>query len=388
MKFSFTFLFSLFFVISAFAQPQKGDYFFGTSNIAFNHFGENSNLFSTSTTFGAFVKTNTLVGGALTLVGNSDDTATQVAVFVNQFIGKGRVKGLTSFQLTHVDGVTFSDVQLGLAFFPTDNASVNLVYRVLPFAARKGDFERFPNKFRADIGLSMRFFILRNREKEEAIMARNSIKEGTKVIGLSGNFSQGRNTNVLSYALRSKSFLKDNFFLSANLGGLSYFTPSSTLKNAFTIVPQIGAGYYVDLSENFALHFSALLSLGIVNNQSFSSSADFLKTRTKSGLIMGGFAFFKGRHKIEPTIGLDLFTIGIKDAKAESVNAANFQIKAEYEYFLSQNTSLIGQFTVLPQNKTFRASRFAAEGDNTYGFYDAETNSFSFLLGLNYYITR
>ena len=387
MKFHFTLLFSLLFLVSVFAQPQKGDYFFGSSGLSFNHAGEDSNLFGVTPTFGAFVANNTLVGGSLAIVGNGNDSQTQTAIFVNQFIGKGRLKGLTSLQLTHVEGITFSDIQIGAAFFPVDNASINLVYRIYPFATGDGDFEAFPNDFRPDIGLSMRFFFLRNREQTEEISARNSIKEGTKAIGGLGSFIKGNNTNTLLINGTSKYFLKDNFFLTANLRGVSYFYPNSSRRNQYAIVPQIGAGYYANISEDFALRFDALFSFAAENQNIFSTSS-VLKTRTKSGLISAGFAIFKGRHKIEPSIGVDFFTIGLKDLQAESVNAANFQIKAQYEYFLSQNTSLTGLFTVLPKNKTFRASRFATTGNSDYGFYDFENSSFNFVIGFNYYIMR
>lgn len=387
MKFHLTLSFLLFFVISVFAQPQKGDYFLGSSNISFNHFGEDNNLFVIAPTFGAFVANNTLVGGSVALLGNSSDTQTQVAIFVNQFFGKGKLKGLTSFQLTNVDKVTFSDIQIGAAFFPVDNASINLVYRVLPFAARNGDFEMFPNQFRPDIGLSMRFFLLRNREEVEPILARNSIKAGTKKIGLSGNFERRSSTNSLILNETNKFFVKDRFFLEANFGAALYAYPLSDRRMQYAFVPQFGGGYYVNIAKDFALKFGARLSLGMTNENQLNTS-DLLKTRLKSGLINAGFAIFKGRHKVEPTVGVDLFTVSVKDTDAESVSAANVQIEVEYEYFLSKNTSLTGLFTALPKNKTFRASRFAGQGDTTYGFYDFERNSFNFVLGFNYYIMR
>lgn len=389
MKFHFILLFLLFSTLSAFAQPQKGDYFLGASNLSFNHPREGTNVLGLSPTFGVFVGNNTLVGGSLSfssLLGEGNNSQTQVAVFVNQFIGKGRLKGLTSLQVTHVEEVTFTDLQIGAAFFPVDNASINLVYRIIPFAARNGDFNAFPNNFRPDIGLSMRFFLLRNREEVEPILARNSILGGTKVVGFSGNFEKGRNTNTLLFNGTSKFFLKDNFFVAANLNGLLFDYRSSSRKNQFAFIPQIGAGYYIDIANDFALRFDALLSVGSVNETSFNRP-DVLKTRIKSGLISGGFAIFKGRHKIEPTLGVDLFTIKIKDAGAETANAVNFQIKLDYEYFLSKNTSLTGVLTVLPQNTTFRASRFAGSGLNS-GFFEAENNPFDIAIGFNYYIMR
>ncbi len=387
MKLHFTFLFSLLFVISAFAQPQKGDFFFGTSSLTFNHASENNNIVGFMPMFGTFVADNTLVGGGISLIGANGDTQTQLAIFANQFIGKGKVKGLTSLQITSVEGIIFSDFQFGVAFFPADNASINLTYRVLPFVTGNGDFETFPNEFRPDIGLSMRFFLLRNREEVEPIIARNSIKKGVQAIGLSGSFVKGRNASTLLINGASKTFIKDNLFIAANLRSLSFFNSSSTRKNSYAIVPQIGAGYYANISEDFALRFDALFSFAATNDVS-SFTSEILKTRTKSALVSAGFAIFKGRHKIEPTIGFDFFNISLKDARAETVNAVNFQIKAEYEYFLSKNTSLTGLFTILPVNTTFRPSRFAATGDNQYGFYEFENSPFGFVLGFNYYIMR
>jgi hypothetical protein len=395
MKLYFTFLFSLLFLNFTFAQPQKGDYFFGTSNFTYNHLNEDDRIINFSPTFGGFVAKNTLIGATWSIMSDnrsnpstdiaSDGTETQVSIFINQFIGKSKIKGLTGFQLSYTGSSTFSHLQLGAAFFPVDNASINLIYSISPFSVERGNFEVFPNKFRPDIGLSMRFFFLRNREQKEEILARNSIKAGTKAIGLTGSFDERRWASDLFFRGTSKFFFTDHFYLIANLQNLTTFYVIESRTTKYNIVPQIGVGHYANISENVVLGITTLFSFPATNvNVGFER----LNLRTRSCLITAGCAIFKGRHKIEPTIGADFVSTKMKDEEVDNSEALNLQFGTEYEYFLGKNTSLTGLLTFLPQNKTFQPTNFGSSNDVNFGFVGRERNLVNFLIGFNYYIMR
>ena len=392
MKFHFTILFFLLFAISVFAQPQKGDFSFGNSNFLFQQqtlFGERYSFYRIVPDFGIFISDNTLVGGTFTHLTNGDNiNRTSISVFANQYIGKGRLKGLGSLRLSYLDGLTSSNLKIGGAFFPVDNVSIDLVYNISTFSIGNKNFNLFPNKFRPNIGLSMNFFLLRNRIEQEAIIARNSIKEGIKKIGFLGNFNSEGSANNLLLRGMSKFFLKDNFFIAANLDNFNTFYSSSIdRKNQYTFSPQIGAGYYANLSENFALRFDALFSLTEENENEFNSNG-VIKTRRKNVLINAGFAIFKGRHKIEPTVGINFYEHSLKDFVARTANDSSLQINVEYEFFLNQRTSLTGTFTALPKDKRYTYSRLIIEENNDFGLLERDLNTFRFAIGFNYYIMR
>ncbi len=336
-------LLSLFSGFSAlYAQPQKGDFTIGNSILSVENAAEEETLTSVSPSVGYFFGDNTLLGGGVGYINNGFNNVTSVSVFGQQYFTKGgfRPFGALNASILFGDGESLflTTANIGFAIFPASNASVELSYGFLPFAASGGRSEFFPADVPFNLNLGMKFFLRPGEEGDNSDYALNSIVKGTKCAGLSGALTRP-NDSETNYNLNARAayFVTDGVYLTGALSatGASSDGASSSLNFWF---PGFGAGLYHALQENIYLQGRFNGDFGI-----FSFKEDGEKqTNTISSLsLRAGPAFFFGAHKIEPFVGYNLLNLG---ESGNRVSQGSLFFNIDYEYFVSARTSFTASF--------------------------------------------
>jgi len=362
-----TFITSLFllFTIGLFAQPQKGDLYVGFSNLRFsnntitndNGFSSlNRSTFSMSPLYGKFVADNTLVGGGFSFFTSLSDLSsgdTNINLFglnllVAQYFGKGKLKGLSQVSFnSNLISNEFSNVKrsingnlgLGGAYFLNEFTSVQLLYRINLFSAIEGnDIEYFVNDLNPNIGLSIRTFLLRNREGIENLSALNTIKQGTKTLNLTAGILNNDEFYSHSYGGAFNYFFVDNFY--GNIGLSSFLNKNNERTSRFSSFNlSLNLGYYLAISEDFYIKLGAGIETENRFSQFNSNNIEIINTDTHIRRLNTelGTAIFLGRHKLEPGIGFRMSGTKLKQLGDEVVNDFSPSIFINYEWLLAGN---------------------------------------------------
>ena len=357
-----------------FAQPRKGDFFFGVSSLDLNReAGANDNPSITfepvqstrtfSPEFGMMLSDKFLAGARISVFNTvitdpfSDFRNTQLAfsAFGTYFFSRRRVTPFLSTGFLHLGKSNFNgsestfqwNVRPGLAFYITENTAVELGWNILLFNKRGQPDNWLPDNLRPNFGLTLRQYLFRNREGVEALAAREFIRSGVSLLRAGGNYA--------------KSDLVRNFFL--NVGGSYFFADGIYGSLAFNY-------QNVDFSQNALSDFSvrgADVNLGYyiptgddrfylpVEMQAGTSSRKngliFLlsstptvsgNSETKQRYVGGraGIGMFLGRHKIEPSFQWRKYRTAIPDISEALVTYSNVRLALEHEFFLSERLSL------------------------------------------------
>jgi len=402
MKVLFTFLF-LCLSFSIQAQPQKGDFFMGTNAININ-----STRFSNSDTgqtnlglspiFGIFLTDNTLLGARIGANFNlssrdffeGNRLLLSGGIFCSQYVGKGKVRGISTLEFNAADRELFGTFRVGPAIFINDFSSVELSYNlnILKGSKSRG-VSFFEDNDRFNLGLTLKSFLLNNREGVENLSAINSIKKGVIVAGGSGNLIDSKSTNNSFISASIQYFAKDNLFF--RFSGEAFDFKSQSFSNIrFTgKSASVGAGYYHPLNDFFftkvSVNFSAENSR---NLESFANIGRININRSLAAASIGlGAAIFSGRHKFESNVNLRSIKERFKDIGIPSQRALRVTISLDYEYFLSPNLSVTGEVIYRPHHKFHFVSSFSnfPSPDNQLGISQLRISQTASRVGFNWY---
>jgi len=380
MKTFITSLF-LFFTISLFAQPQKGDLYVGPSSFRFNRTNNIFNGFSgisqsfitASPTFGKFIADNTLVSGGLLFSTNlanalSPITSTPflgINLFGAQYFGKGKLKGLSQFSL-RADLVESDfrrrqftgDLGLGGAYFVNEFTSVQLLYSINVFTAVEGfSTDYFSNGIDPNIGLSLRTFLLRNREGIENLTALNSIKKGTSVLGLNSGLLLSPPSNSKAINASFSYFFLDNFY--AQAGFVASKNENSLTEFDFAnLEAGLELGAYFRLTEKLYARLSTNIRGQRMKRAPFFNftsepseeglTTNFMRWNSELGLVL-----FLGRHKLEPGVGYRVSNTVLKELSSEKNIDVSPNLFIRYEWFLAENFAFTANFDARYQDVNY-----------------------------------
>ncbi len=369
-----TFITLLFLVLSVslFAQPQKGDFYIGDSNFNFNSIQNTSNGFGgfgdfrqnslfASPTFGKFITNNTLVGGGVSYLSNFSffsptSSFLNVNLFCTQYLGKGKLKGLGKISFnsfltrnTNSRGIFANDIALGGAYFVNDFTSVELLYNVNFFTTVEGSkTEYFPLGIAPNIGLTLRTFLLRNREGVENLSALNSIKKGTTAIGLSSGLTDNSDQTSRTFDGAFNYFFLDNLYFDAKTS--VFYNNIKSIDNLdFTRFDfSLNVGYYLKIEDSLYVRLSMGASYGgqstdIVGIDGMDNFRTYI-TDLRWNSELGGAMFF-GRHKLEPGFGLRVSNTRLKELDFKSTVDLSPNLFLNYEWFLAQNFAFLASAT-------------------------------------------
>ena len=309
--------------------------------------------------FGKFITDNTLVSGGFSLFSNlsrlsvssTPNNVLGLNFLAAQYFGKGKLRGLGQMSFNaNLSENTFSnlrrslngDFEFGGAYFVNEFTSLQLLYRINIFMAQEGlDTQYFSSGVAPNLGLSLRTFLMRNREGIENLSALNSIKKGATTISLSSRFRNDANSNLLSFSCGLSYFFADNFF--ANVG-----ISASKSKNDLNISDfsnsnfALGAGYYLRIVDKIYGKLSTRINresqysnFFIVGMEDITNDRNAVRWNTEIGA-----AFFLGRHKLEPGIGLRLSNTQIQGFDFDPLTDFSPSLFINYEWFLAQNFAL------------------------------------------------
>ena len=403
MKTIITSLF-LFCAISLFAQPQKGDIYVGFSNLnfvnshrvddfGFSEFSQSS--LSISPTFGKFITNNTLIGGGFSFfTGFSSPTSSVTSTssfglnFLSaQYFGKGKFKGLGQFTLnSNLTRNDFADtgrsltsnLGLGGAYFVNKFTSLQLLYSINLFSANERlGTEYFVRGVAPNIALTLRLFLLRNREGIENLSALNSIKKGTRNLSVSARLSDFDSSYSHSFGGAFNYFFTDNLY--GNVGLASSLSKGEQFISRFSSLDfSISTGYYLRVTDRFYGKFA----LGMKNESRFSKflfdgveniNSDMNAVRWNMDL---GVAFFLGRHKLEPGIGVRISNTRLNQLGPERLRDVSSRMFINYEWFLAENFAFSANTNIQINNISYFIlnNTIALPVENVFEFSRNDTN--------------
>lgn len=376
MKALLTSIFLLFVILSN-AQTKKGDLYIGTSvlNYSRNENKENTftnNSYNLSPSFGVFVADKTLIGVRLSpsIISFTQNNTRQENAFIGwgffaaQYLGKGKLQGLTGLNFNTNRFQTTSDLRLGGAYFFNDFSAIEFTYNIAVLGRSQSfsEVELFPNGLRPFFGLTLRSFFLRNREGVENLAAVNSIKKGTLSGLLSGRFSDLEESRSYFLSNQFKYFLRDNFFIRPGISLSRSKLKDESLFNFSSFSASLELGYYLPIKDNFFGKFSVGMRGGnSANLRRFFSggnlSSEFETKMTSSEVFSSlGAALFIGRHKIESNINASFIKKKFKEPHFTSRKATNIFVWINYEYFLSANFSITGNLGFFPNQNRYSST--------------------------------
>ena len=401
--------FLLFFTLSLFAQPQKGDLYVGFSNLGVSNISSSPNaLFRIRNTalfvapsFGKFIGNNTLVGGGFAFNTIFSFTSFRVNLFSTQYFGKGRLKGLGQISLnSNLRSDEFNrrsirgEFALGAAYFVNEFTSLQLTYNINIFETIEGlNTEYFTSGIDPNIGLSIRTILLRNREGIENLSALNSIKKGTTLIGTTGGLftSSFRNSNSINGSF-------SRFFLDGFYAGMGFFSSRSKDVEDDFITSNLNfnlhLGAYFRISEKLYTKFSTELSTGrSINNSRFGFFLDqgnpkittsFLRANSEFAL-----AFFLGRHKLESGAGFRFSSTKMKELSPDRMQDASPNFFIRHEWFLAENFAFTSAFNTR-FNDTFYSvgfTNFSPSGGQDLDIIEFSQNTLRLTAGFKWYFS-
>ncbi|MGK0365465.1 MAG: hypothetical protein ACI85O_002531 [Saprospiraceae bacterium] len=411
MKAFITSLF-LFFTVCLFAQPQKGDLYFGFSNFQFNHVQNNSigtirfnqSMLSLSPNFGKFIANNTLISGGFSFsttvsdlpISPSSRSTFGLNLLCAQYFGKGKLKGLG--QVTFYSNLTsnelfkrslISNFALGGAYFVNDFTSIQLLYNINIFRSIESQgTEYFTSDLTPNIGLTFRTFLLLNREGIENLSALNSINRGTKTLRLSAGYQNNSLRNSYSYSGAFDYFFADKLYGSIGLSSFSSKNKTSDSFQSGNFSISLSAGYYFKILERLYGRFSTGINSLSQSNNIFVNNDDreLINQHTLRWNNEISLAFFLGRHKLEPGIGFRLSNTHIREIDLGRLSDLSPKIFLQYELFLAENFALSANAN-LRMNDVFYSPAFRTFPQMTIELTEFSQTPSSLNVGFKWYLS-
>ena len=357
-------LFSFFCIFkSLFGQIKKGTIFLGTSSFsATSTFREEtfplssispinkslSQEFILSPEFGIFVAPNTMVGGGIDFIINSRRSTSvgnniglkipHIDAFWRRYFLTGNVKPFVGATIAVDQGDLYGFLDIGAAHFLNDFTAIELSLHTILFE----NFDQIlPYSLIPEIGLSLKWFLLRDQKSESPIQSRDYLQKGMlsayfsgKLIGHDSGFNDSGDGD-LNLITRVNYFFLDNIYANLNMD-----LATNVTRKYLNIDSRLEVGGYIPVGQSFAIKLAGTFIFDPYKTRSRNLlSADI---DTKVGLVL-----FKNKHRIEVLSGLKFADID-KKGDDNSIPVTNVIFQINHEYFISKNLSIASQIDMLP----------------------------------------